>query len=52
MPRTPRDIETELLVLAAQGGCEQSLRLLIERHNAPLLAYANRCAGSRDLASD
>ncbi len=52
MPRTPRDIETELLVLDAQSGKEQALRLLIERHHPPLLAYATRCAGSRDLAAD
>ena len=52
MPRTPRDIETELLVLAAQSGCEKSLRLLIERCHLPLLNYATSCAGSRDIASD
>jgi len=52
MPRTPRDIETELLVLAAQGGCEKSLRLLIERHHQPLLTYAIACADSHDLGAD
>ncbi len=52
MPRTPADIETELLVLDAQAGSERSLRLLIERHHPPLLAYATRCAGSRDLGAE
>jgi len=52
MPRTPADIETELLVLDAQAGSEGALRLLIERHHPPLLAYATRCAGSRDVGAE
>lgn len=52
MPRTPRDITTELLVLEAQDGDRDSLRKLFLLHNPPLSAYALRCAGAPDLAAD
>lgn len=52
MPRTPRDITTELLVLGAQDGDRESFQRLFHLHNPPLSAYARRCAGSPDLAAD
>jgi len=52
MERTPRDIETELLVLEAQDGDRDSLQKLFLLHNPPLSAYALRCTGSPDLAAD
>ena len=52
MPRTPRDITTELLVLGAQDGDRDSFQRLFLLHNPPLSAYALRCAGSPDLAAE
>ena len=52
MPRTPDDIQTELLVLDAQSGDQDAMRRLIERHHATLTSYAMHCAGSRELGAE
>jgi len=52
MRRTPREIETELLVLGAQAGDEGAMRGLVERFEGAFLGYAARCAGSRELGAE
>jgi len=52
MGRTPREIETELLVLGAQAGDEGAMRALVERFEGRFLGYAARCAGSRELGAE
>ena len=45
MTRTPRDIETELLVIRAQGGDREAIRELFGLWNGRLAAHAGRLLG-------